>query len=111
MGVVVMRCPRTGREVTTGVEMEREAFQNLKPVIHRMRCPDCGSEHVWSRGTARWRGSLPGMKVEVGAREPRPKDILDGLVFAEAEAAPEARPEPAGSRRISALITRLLGSD
>jgi hypothetical protein len=111
MGMVVMRCPRTGREVPTGMEFEREEFQNLKPMIHRMRCPACGSEHVWSRGTAQWRSSLPG-PAEAGDKLPgRPKDILDGLVLAETAETRAPSPEPAGSRRISALVTKLLGSD
>jgi hypothetical protein len=111
MGVVVMRCPRTGREVATGVEIERDEFQGLKPVIHRMRCPACGSEHVWSKGTAQWRSSLPGT-VRTGDKLPeRPKDILDGLVLAETGATPEPRVEPSGSRRISALVNKILGSD
>jgi len=115
MGVVVMRCPRTGREVGTGVEMEREAFEKLKPVIQRMRCPACGSEHVWSRGTARWRSSLPGAigkaTAEAEAPPARPKDILDGLEYAEAETARLPAADLSGSRRISALVTKLMGSD
>ena len=110
MGVVVMRCPRTGREVPTGAVMEREAFQALKPVIQRMRCPACGSEHVWSRGTARWKADTPDSAAE--SRLGRPKDILDGLATADAAAEPrEPGPEPAGSRRISALVTKLLGGE
>jgi hypothetical protein len=111
MGVVVMRCPRTGREVPTGTEIERDEFQNLKPVIHRMRCPACGSEHVWSRGTAQWRSGLPGTARSGDKLPERPKDILDGLVLVETAEVPERKPEPAGSRRISALVNKLLGSD
>lgn len=115
MGVVVMRCPRTGREVGTGAEMEREAFEKLKPVIQRMRCPACGSEHVWSRGTARWRSSLPGAigkaNAEAEAPPTRPKDILDGLEYAETDATEFSAPDLSGSRRISALVSKLMGSD
>ncbi|MBN8997752.1 MAG: hypothetical protein J0H94_21295 [Rhizobiales bacterium] len=92
--------------------MERDAFETLKPVIQRMRCPACGSEHVWSRGTARWRSNLPGAIAKAtpeGEVLPtRPKDILDGLEFAEAGAAPLPAPDLTGSRRISALVTKLM---
>lgn len=110
MGVVVMRCPRTGREVPTGTELERDEFHALKPMIHRMRCPACGSEHVWSKGTASWRSSLPGSVKAVEKPAERPKDILDELVMAEPAAQPARKPE-AGNRRISALVNKLLGSD
>ncbi len=53
MGFVAIYCPRTGREVSTGLECDRDAFQKLKPVVARMRCPACGSEHAWSKATAR----------------------------------------------------------
>ncbi len=52
-GFVAIYCPRTGREVSTGVESDRDAFQKLKPIVVRMKCPACGSEHVWSKATAR----------------------------------------------------------
>jgi hypothetical protein len=111
MGVVVMRCPRTGRDVPTGTEIERDAFMALKPVLHRIRCPACGSEHVWSKGTAEWRSSLPGT-VRTGDKIPeRPRDIFDGLVLAETAGPPEARVEPSGSRRISALVNKILGQE
>jgi hypothetical protein len=110
MGVVAMRCPRTGREVPTGAEMEREEFQNLRPMIYRMRCPACGSEHVWSKGTALWRGALAESPAVSQAEIGRPRDILDGLVMADTDDLPRATTEPSGSRRISALVARLLGS-
>jgi hypothetical protein len=111
MGVVVMRCPRTGRDVPTGTEIERDEFAALKPVLHRMRCPACGSEHVWSKGTSEWRAGPPGT-VRTGDKLPaRPKDIFDGLVLAETAETPEARVEPSGSRRISALVNRLLAPE
>jgi hypothetical protein len=53
MGFVAIYCPRTGREVSTGVETDRDGFQRLRPVVVRMKCPACGSEHVWSKATAR----------------------------------------------------------
>ena len=53
MGFIAIFCPRTGREVSTGIETDRDGFQRLKPVVVRMKCQACGSEHVWSKATAR----------------------------------------------------------
>jgi len=53
MAFIAIYCPRTGREVSTGVESDRDGFQKLRPLVMRMKCPACGSEHVWSKATAR----------------------------------------------------------
>ena len=53
MGFIAIFCPRTGREVSTGIESDRDGFDRLRPMIVRMKCPACGSEHVWSKATAR----------------------------------------------------------
>ena len=47
MGAVMIRCPRTGRAVSTAIETEPAVFSRLPEVAGRMRCPDCGSEHTW----------------------------------------------------------------
>ena len=52
MGVVTIRCPKTGVHVSVGLEVAPEAFKSLRPGVARMRCPACGSEHVWSKGMA-----------------------------------------------------------
>src|SRR5262249_6439599 len=54
MGIVAIYCPRTGREVSTGVETDRDGFAKLRPIVQRMKCQACGSEHVWSKATARF---------------------------------------------------------
>ena len=49
MGVVLIRCPRTGASVSTGLEMDRRTWSALPIVASRMHCPACGAEHVWSK--------------------------------------------------------------
>ena len=49
MGAVMIRCPRTGRAVSTEIETEPSVFSRLPEVAGRMRCPDCGEEHIWTR--------------------------------------------------------------
>ena len=47
MGAVMIRCPRTGRPVSTAIETEPAVFDRLPDVAARMNCPLCGEEHVW----------------------------------------------------------------
>ncbi len=54
MGVVMIRCPRTGDEVSTGLEMDQATWDGLPVVPSRMHCPACRAEHVWSRTYARF---------------------------------------------------------
>ncbi len=49
MGVVMVRCPRTGTNVSTGLEMDRGTWDALPVVTSKMHCPACGAEHVWSK--------------------------------------------------------------
>ncbi len=52
MGVVMIKCPDTGRSVSTGIEIERVTFIRLPDVEARMSCSACGGEHRWSKRAA-----------------------------------------------------------
>jgi hypothetical protein len=52
MGTVMIRCPRTGRAISTQIETEASVFDRLPLVASRLRCPHCGEEHVWTAGDA-----------------------------------------------------------
>jgi hypothetical protein len=52
MGAVTIRCPRTGRAVSTEIETEAADFSRLPAVVARMRCPLCGDEHSWTASEA-----------------------------------------------------------
>ncbi len=54
MADVLVRCPRTGRDVPVGIEMDRHTWDKLPVVLSRFRCPACGQEHVWSKTYARF---------------------------------------------------------
>jgi hypothetical protein len=47
MGVVMIRCPRTGHEIPTGIEMSAAEFQRAPVFFARVRCPVCDREHEW----------------------------------------------------------------
>lgn len=47
MGIVTIRCPSIGQQVSTGIETDRASFDALPDVLARTRCPACGLEHSW----------------------------------------------------------------
>ena len=51
MGVITIQCPRTGKQVSTGVEIDRVHFDRMRETRFTMSCWLCGREHVWSK---RW---------------------------------------------------------
>ena len=56
VSVVMVRCPNTGRELSTGVEMDEATFEQLSDIRSEMKCPVCGLDHVWSTREA-WLGN------------------------------------------------------
>jgi hypothetical protein len=52
MAAVMIRCPRTGRSVPTGIETEPEDFKRFPHVDSRLTCRACGREHVWTAAEA-----------------------------------------------------------
>jgi hypothetical protein len=55
-GVVMVRCPTTGRELSTGVEMDAATFERLPDIRLRIKCPVCSLDHNWSTREA-WLGN------------------------------------------------------
>lgn len=58
MSSVMIKCPKTGRVVSTAIEVEPSVFRKLPKILARMQCPACGEEHVWSTGSA-WLAGEP----------------------------------------------------
>lgn len=54
--VVMVRCPTTGHELSTGVEMDTATFERLPDIHSQMKCPVCGLDHNWSTQEA-WMGN------------------------------------------------------
>jgi hypothetical protein len=109
MGFIAIYCPRTGREVSTGVESDREAFQRLRPVVTRMKCAACGSEHVWSKATAR----VVELPVAASARptksQPPPAPMRNRPAATAKPVVPPAQPAAAAKRGSTlAIASRLL---
>ncbi len=58
MSSVMIRCPATGRAVSTAIETEPSVFRKLPKVAGRMHCPACGKDHEWTVSSA-WLAGEP----------------------------------------------------
>jgi len=67
MGMVMVKCPLTGRAIPTGIETDRESFQRSTVFFARTRCPICRTDHAWFAREAWVRESI--------AREERRKAV------------------------------------
>ncbi len=47
MGVVMTRCPQTGQEIPTGLEMNVSDFRRAPVFYAQVQCPVCDREHEW----------------------------------------------------------------
>ena len=47
MGVLMIRCPETGRGIHTQYEVEPARFRNMPVFFGRSYCPVCRTEHEW----------------------------------------------------------------
>jgi len=68
MSSVMIRCPVTGRDVSTAIETEPSVFHKLPKVACRMRCPACGEDHVWSVNCA-WLAGEPRLVEQAAPSE------------------------------------------
>jgi hypothetical protein len=58
MSTVMIRCPVTGRSVSTAIETEPATFRNLPTVAGSMHCPACERDHTWTISSA-WLAGEP----------------------------------------------------
>ena len=47
MGMVMIKCPQTGRAIPTGITIDRERFRCSPVFFSRTRCPVCHADHAW----------------------------------------------------------------
>lgn len=47
MGLVMIKCPNTGRDIPTGMMAERASFGAMPVFFARVLCPLCNTEHEW----------------------------------------------------------------
>lgn len=69
MGVVTILCPRTGKQVSTGLEIDRTRFDCMRQTDFVMSCWLCGGEHIWSK---RWATFVEDFHEDQGPEQPVP---------------------------------------
>jgi hypothetical protein len=47
MGTVMVKCPDTGRDISTGILADRASFNATPVFFARVYCPLCQTEHEW----------------------------------------------------------------
>jgi hypothetical protein len=47
MGIVMIKCPHTGRDISTGIVADRDSFNAAPVFFARVHCPMCRTEHEW----------------------------------------------------------------
>ena len=56
VNILMVRCPSTGCEFSTGIEMVCQTFAQLPDIRSLLTCPACGIDHFWSTREA-WLGN------------------------------------------------------
>jgi hypothetical protein len=53
MGALMLRCPVTGLEFSTGIFADEDTFKKLPDTVAKAACPRCGGLHSWWTREAR----------------------------------------------------------
>ncbi len=52
MRTIMIKCPKTGRWISTGINVHPETYSSIPEAVAKTRCPDCGEDHWWSKKDA-----------------------------------------------------------
>ena len=52
MANVVIKCPKTGKLVPTGMNMDEASFKTSSMSGNSFICPACGETHTWNKDQA-----------------------------------------------------------
>jgi hypothetical protein len=47
LGILVITCPNTGREIETGLEVDSRTYQSIPMLFSRTYCSTWRTNHVW----------------------------------------------------------------
>lgn len=47
MGIMMVKCPKTGRAIPTGTEIDQASFNRTPVFFGRTFCPICKIDHEW----------------------------------------------------------------
>ena len=59
MGVLLIRCPATGRDFSTGIHVDADTLARVPQEFTQTRCPYCKSQHFWLPREARLVDAIP----------------------------------------------------
>jgi hypothetical protein len=59
---LMIQCPRTGRPISTGVELEEAELARLADVAKQATCAACGMTHTWWKREA-WLADYVGRSI------------------------------------------------
>jgi hypothetical protein len=59
MGVLIIKCPTTGREYSTGIQTDWDTFIRMQTNIFQAHCPYCKSEHSCRADEAKLVDAIP----------------------------------------------------
>ena len=52
MSEIMIRCPESGNEISTGIYCDGKSFAELPFIVTHANCPLCGKRHNWSKAEA-----------------------------------------------------------
>jgi hypothetical protein len=83
MAAVMIRCPESGRVISTGYDVDPERFRKTPVFFARSLCPFCRTEHEWFAKNAWVEGEAAPLKRipcgTVNLRRARQKESFDEL--------------------------------
>jgi hypothetical protein len=59
MGVLLVCCPATGKEFSTGIQLDDVTFRMLTATLSTAYCPYCCVDHRWTPREARLAEAIP----------------------------------------------------
>jgi|GEM_PF-549761 len=65
MGVLLIKCPTTGREFSTGIQVDEETLARVPQEFTHTHCPHCKAQHSWPPERP---GSLTQFRPEIGSK-------------------------------------------
>ena len=70
MGILMIKCPATGRDIATGIDADRRSFARTAVLFSRAYCPFCRSNHEWfaKQAWVRERSPAATKEARVGRR-------------------------------------------
>jgi hypothetical protein len=85
MGIVMVKCPDTGRDISTGIVADRASFNATPVFFARVYCPMCQTEHEWFAGEAWVSDSEPCAPPDGGPDAPLDADVIEFSASAQAQ--------------------------